>query len=187
MNKISAFLHRFFYRQMAREPDASTTAFIAEAFEEMLTQHQQHAASWQHGKEKGWTADLSAGVIMFKFDGEHTGTTHFQTIGTYNEQDAVFTWAWANSSIPSALRKHSKLAKKWGNARHHASFLNETVKCTMEDAWNFAAVTKKVANAKSVYRGRIGSNFIFMTTDEIHLDTQAEKAHWAAGRRHAKW
>ncbi|MFZ6799895.1 DUF6882 domain-containing protein [Undibacterium sp. Di24W] len=187
MNYFSQFLHRILRRTPDQMPNAEALAFITMAYDEMLTQHREHAATWPHGKERGWTADLSAGVIMFKFDGDRTGTAHFQTIGTYNETTASFTWAWANDSLPSALRKHAKLAKKWGATHRHSSFLNKTVQCTMEDAWNFAAVTRKVANAKSVYRGRVGSEFIFMTTDEVHLDTEVPSTHWSAGRRRASW
>lgn len=187
MNYFSQFINRILRRTSEKMPNAEALAFITTAFEEMLAQHREHATTWQHGKEKAWTADLSAGVIMFKFDGDKTGTAHFQTVGIYKEATGTFTWAWANDSLPAALRKHAKLAKKWGRAQQHPSFLTKTVQCSMEEAWNFAAATRKVANAQSVYRGRVGGEYIFMTTDEVHLDTDIPNAHWAAGRRRASW
>jgi hypothetical protein len=187
MNYFSQFLSRIFRRTQEKIPNAEASAFITTAFDEMIVQHRVHATTWPHGKERGWTADLSAGVIMFKFDGNKTGTAHFQTVGVYNETTGSFTWAWSNDSLPSAQRKHAKLAKKWGFSHKHASFLDKTVQCSMADAWNFAAVTRKVANAQSVYRGRVGNEFIFMTTDEVHLGTEMPNSHWSAGRRRASW
>lgn len=187
MNKLIQFLNRIFGRPTSSAPAESTARFITTAFEEMVAQHREHASSWKHGKEKGWTADLSAGVIMFKFDKDQTGTAHFQTIGNYDEVAGTFTWAWANDSVPAPLCKHAALAKKWGLTHQHPSFINKSVQCTMEDAWNFAAVTRKIADAKTVYRGRVGSKFIFMTTDEVHLDAPGANSHWAAGRRKASW
>jgi len=188
MNYFNQFLDYILRRSPEKMPNAEALAFITTAYDEMVAQHRAHATTWPHGKERGWTADLSAGVIMFKFDGDKTGTAHFQTIGIYNETAGSFTWAWANDSLPYALRKHAKLAKKWGFSHQHASFQNKTVQCSMEDAWNFAAVTRKVTNAKSVYRGRVGSEFIFMTTDEVHLDTEMPtNTHWSSGRRRASW
>lgn len=187
MNKFTQFLNRIFGRSTSSAPAESSASFITTAFEEMVAQHRQHASSWKHGKEKGWTADLRAGVIMFKFDKDQTGTAHFQTIGSYDEVAGTFTWAWANDSVPAALCKHAKLAKKWGLTQQHPSFTSKTVTCTMQDAWNFAAATRKIANAKTVYRGRVGSNFIFMTTDEVHLDAPGSNALWAANRNKTNW
>jgi len=187
MKFIRQFLHRLFQSRVPTGPGNDAIAYIALAYQDMLIQHKLHATSWKFGKEKAWTADLGAGVIMFTFEGGHTGTAHFQTIGIFKEKETSFTWGWALDSVPSSLSKHAKLAKKWGRQHQHPAFLQQTVQCDMEQAWNFAAVARKVANANSVYRGRIGDSFIFMTTDEIHLDMGASKKHWSESRRQASW
>jgi len=53
------------------------------------------------------------------------------------------------------------------------------VHCSLEQAWDFAAVSCKLAGAKGVYRGHSGTKFIFMTIDDIHIDKAAHTAHWA--------
>jgi hypothetical protein len=66
----------------------------------------------------------------------------------------------------------------------------------MEDAWKFAAVTQKLAGAHSVYRGRVGNRYIFMTTEEIHINdatspmntTSSDKSPaWSKGRHRPRW
>ena len=188
MLKIKKFFNKIIRRPLAKQADAETLRFIETAFEEMLAHHKVHAASWPYGKEKAWTADLDAGVIVFKFAGELTGTCHFQTIGTYNEADGSFMWGWAHSKLPRALKAHAKMARQWGKGLRLPQYVSKNVKCSMEDAWNFAAVTQKLAGAKSVYRGRIGKKYIFMTTDDIHIsDTAQTNVHWSQGRPQVRW
>lgn len=202
MKTLTDFFRKIFQRPKQTAPSSAATTFIATAHEEMLAQHLQHATNWKYGKEKGWTADMEAGIIAFQFAGERTGTTHFQVIGIYNDADKVFSWAWAQNTIPTTLRSHAMLAKQWGKTEQHPSFQTSSVRCSMEDAWNFAAVTRKLAGAISVYRGRVGNRYFFMTTDEILIDIKpsadaspAAKAvdiapsqtHWAKGRQKTKW
>ena len=197
MNKIIAFFRKLLRLPSQKEVSASARSFISAAHEEMLQQHLQHASTWQYGKEKGWSADLEAGVIVFQFAGERTGTSQFQTIGIYDETDGRFVWAWSQRSLPSSLRTHATMAKHWGQAQRHASFIASSVQCGMEDAWEFAAVTRKLAGAHSVYRGRIGNRYIFMTTDEVHIndlnsptlrsEVRTKKTSWTKTRQRNSW
>ena len=64
MNYFSQFLNRILRRTPEKMPNAQALAFITTAYEEMLTQHREHATTWPHGKERGWTADLSDEGIL---------------------------------------------------------------------------------------------------------------------------
>lgn len=188
MLKIKKLFNKIIQRPVDHQPDAATLRFINDAFDEMIAQHKEHAASWSYGKEKGWTADLDTGVIVFKFEGELTGTCHFQTIGTYNEADGSFMWGWTHSELPRALKIHAKITRQWGKALGLSSYATKNVVCSMEEAWNFAAITRKLTGAKSVYRGRIGKKYIFMTTDEIQVsNTTPSNVHWSKGRPRIHW
>ncbi len=57
----------------------------------------------------------------------------------------------------------------------------------MADAWNLAAVTRTVAEAKSIYRGRVGNKYLFMTTDDLQIDATSAHTDWAKGRRKPTW
>lgn len=169
-------------RNRGANPDSSssTVEFIAAARTEMQEQSQMHAASWKYGKEQGWSADMSAGVINFRFANGATGTAHFQVIGIYDEVESVFTWGWAHPSVPSALRAHANLARQWGRYHKNPTFLSKTVQCSLDEIWNFAAVTNSLAASKGVYRGHSGTLYLFLTLDEIHIETNAAAPHWAA-------
>lgn len=196
MSRIIHFLRNLLpgFKPSEISPQAQT--FINQAHLEMLNQHQEHAANWKYGKEKGWSADLEAGIIVFQFAGDKTGTSHFQTVGIYDEANQSFTWAWSQRSLPSSLRNHATMAKHWGQAQGHRAFSTSNIVCSMEDAWKFAAVTQKLAGAHSVYRGRVGNRYIFMTTEEIHLNDVTSPMYtpsittspaWSKGRHRPRW
>lgn len=169
-------------RRRGANPERSSSAseFIAAARSEMQEQSQMHAASWQYGKEQGWSADMGAGVISFKFANGATGTAHFQVIGIYDEIEAVFSWGWAHPSVPSALRAHAILARQWGRYHQDPAFTTKSLQCVLEEVWDFAAVTNSLAGSKGVYRGHSGTLFLFLTLGQIHIETDAAAPHWAA-------
>lgn len=169
-------------RQRGANQDSSSSAsdFIAAAREEMQEQSQMHASSWKYGKEQGWSADMGAGVIHFKFANGATGTAHFQVIGIYDEIENMFSWGWAHPAVPSALRAHANLAKQWGRYHKNPAFVTKSLPCSLEEVWDFAAVTNSLAASKGVYRGHSGTLYLFLTLGEIHIETNAAAPHWAA-------
>jgi hypothetical protein len=197
MSNFLKFFSQLLPRLFGSAPSPEADAFIATAHEEMLAQHSQHASSWQFGKEKGWSADLEAGIIVFQFAGDRTGTSHFQTIGVYDEASECFIWGWSQTTLPATIRQHADLAKLWGQTQRQALFKAPSIKCSMDDAWKLAAATRKIAGAHSVYRGRIGNRYIFMTTEEIHINDRnspttpaasiKHKPDWTKGRHRSTW
>ena len=151
---------------IAVRADGSTNqaaeAFVAAAREAVALQTSAHAGSWRFGAEDEWAADLEAGT---------TATAQIQVVGTYDTLDDSFLWAWDHPSVPEALRQHALLARQWGMDCEAAAFTSRKVSCTEDDAWTFAAVTARLANANGVYRGPAGDAFVLFTFGEIKLVT----------------
>jgi hypothetical protein len=148
----------------------SPSQFIEAAREGLAQQTSAHAATWQLGQEEDWSADLETGVIVFKFAKGVTATARIQVVGTYNKTDGTFLWGWDHPSVPEPLRKHALLAKQWGQQNNVRAFASRKVKCSEDEAWGFAAVANRLANANGVYRGPAGSAFVFMTFGEVKLE-----------------
>ena len=167
---------------LGKSPDLmshSGAEFILAARANMLEQNNAHATTWQLGKEQGWAADIGMGVIVFRFANGLSGTTHFQVVGTYDEIDGSFLWGWAHPSVPAAFREHANLAKQWGSENNHPAFMSKNLKCSLDQAMDFAAVANSLAGSKGVYRGHAGKKYIFMTLGEIHVESTVATPHWA--------
>ena len=92
-----------------------------------------------------------------------------QIIGTYNTDDGTFLWGWDHPSVQEPLRVHAKLARTFGEQHKLSNFTERTVKCTEDEAWEFAAVAARLGNANGAYRGPAGSALVYMTFGEIKL------------------
>ena len=144
--------------------------FIQASLSGLQTQTTAHSKTWHFGSEESWAADLELGTVTFTFSNGNVATTNIQVVGTYNTEDRSFLWAWDHPSIPDQLRKHSLLARKWGEENKQINFTKRKVQCTETEAWEFAAVTNRLANANGVYRGPAGTALVFFTLGEIKLE-----------------
>ena len=149
---------------------ADPSDFIDAAVEGLRQQTTAHAATWRFGQEQDWAADLDVGTIVFTFADGTTATAAMQVVGTYNTLDGTFLWAWDHPSVPEALRAHARLAKAWGEENDVREFTERIVECSENDAWRFAAVVNRLANANGVYRGPAGTALVFMTFGEIKIE-----------------
>jgi hypothetical protein len=177
---LKKFLNAIGFGKSSDLMSHSGDEFILAARANMVEQNNAHANTWQLGKEQGWSADIGMGVIVFRFANGLSGTTHFQVVGTYDEIDGSFLWGWAHPSVPAAFREHANLAKQWGSENNHPAFTAKNLKCSLDQAMDFAAVANSLAGSKGVYRGHAGKKYIFMTLGEIHVETNSPATHWAA-------
>ena len=144
--------------------------YIEAAREGLRAQTSAHGSTWHLGEEQDWSVDFDVGLIVFKFADGVRATAPIQVVGTYNQVDGTFLWGWDHPSVPEPLRKHARLAKQWGEANKVKSFVTRKVSCSEDDAWGFAAVANRLANANGVYRGPSGTTLVFMTFGKVKLE-----------------
>lgn len=147
-------------------------SFIASAREALALQTSAHTSSWNLANAESWGADLDEGAVTFQFDNGVVAKAPMQIIGTYNLADGTFLWGWDHPSVDEPLRLHATLALEWGRTNGVAAFTNRKVECSEDDAWSFAAVANRLANANGAYRGPSGSTLVFMTFGEVTLFKQ---------------
>ena len=144
--------------------------YLQAAREGLAMQTAAHKSAWRFGEEKTWAADLDAGAIVFSFEDGTKAAVSIQVVGTYNTADGTFLWAWDHPSVPEALREHATLARQWGNANNLPALISRKIECTEDDAWSYAAVTNRLANANGVYRGPAGTALFFFTFGEVRIE-----------------
>lgn len=155
-------------------PNLEAERFVAAAREGLALQTAAHTATWRFGEEDEWAADLETGVIFFIFytdDGETRVSASIQVVGTYDNLDNSFLWAWDHPSVPESLRQHAVLARQWGERSDVPTFTERKLACSEDDAWAMAAVTARLAEANGVYRGPAGDAYVFFTFGELNIDT----------------
>lgn len=147
----------------------SPEAFIQASMAAMQQQANAHAATWGLGKAKRWSADLDKGVLRFEFADGTLAEAPLQVVGTYNTENGSFLWGWDHPSVPAPLRQHAELARQWGERENVPKFNTRQVRCSEDEAWAFAAVANRLAQAQGVYRGPTGAVRVFMTFGDVTL------------------
>ncbi len=143
--------------------------YIQQAVEGLRTQTAAHSAAWQLGEEENWAADQHNGRIEFSFVDGTVAEADMQIIGSYNTLDGTFLWGWDHPAVQEPLRVHAKLALEFGKTHGLSTYIERTIECTEDDAWELTAVAARLGNANGVYCGPAGTTLVFMTFGEIEL------------------
>ena len=115
-----------------------------------------------------WQADLQRGTITFTGP-EMTVVAPVQIIGTYDTQDGSWLWGWEHPSVPATLAAHARLVRDFAAEHRLTSLLPQTLHCTQDDIWAFAALATRLASAQGAYRGPAGNTLVMMTYGELQL------------------
>jgi hypothetical protein len=144
--------------------------YLAEARQGLAMQTAAHNSAWHFGEEETWAADLDTGEIVFTYKDGSKASAQVQVVGSYNTADGTFLWAWDHPSVPEPLRAHATLTREWGEAHNLQALISRKIECSEDDAWSYAALTNRLANANGVYRGPAGTALYFMTFGEVKLE-----------------
>ena len=150
-----------------QEPaEFSFEEFERQARREISQQTHKHNEKWGIGKSIRWDADLEEGIIKWTFP-EKIVSAPVQVLFTYVPAEQSLMWSWNNTSVKEKLAKDSLKLKAWGEERNLSQFTTPEFKCSEAEAWGYAAIAAKVAEANGIYRGPSGRAFIFFAYGEL--------------------
>jgi len=147
---------------------------IEASFAELQMKTQAHQQSWGFGDFDRWDMDTQQGDLVFTNPDGFTATCPAQAVGSFNHDDGTWLWAWANPSLPEALKRDVRKVKAYGE-EHGFNLLTEP-KHELGDemrAWELAALATKLAEAQGAYRCPLGSTAFFVTFSEVRLTKSA--------------
>lgn len=104
-------------------------------------------------------------MVTFKVDDDLV-FREVEIVGTYNTSDQTFMWAWDNPSVDEDLQEVAGMVREYGETYGIASFTTHHLKCSEDDAWNFAAVACHLAEAEGAYRGEFENGWVYFVFRE---------------------
>jgi hypothetical protein len=164
---LSAFTVAPVFAQVTKEQAAQIFAHARAALDQQVA---MQAGSWHLGESQTWTADFLEGTLRFRTAEGLNGTAKIQIIGSYSKVDQTFTWGWDHPVATEPLKQHALLVRDWGRKAELAALTNRRVPCSVEDAWNFAALTNHLAKSEGVFRGPSGVAWVFMTMSDVKIE-----------------
>lgn len=109
--------------------------------------------------EADWLLDQDAGTITF--GGEVVCTA--QVLGTQSDSDRMWLWAWANPSVPEAVRRDAELLRGYGE-RHGIPLFSEAEQRIVGSMppEMLALVASELTDADGYYRGPYEGGAVFV-------------------------
>ena len=143
------------------------------SMEELLLKTQAHQNSWLFGKEEQWNLDPGQGELAFTFPGRLV-TAPAQIIGTYSTETGIWTWGWANSSVPQNLSAHALQLREYGEQNGIPRLTSPEWAGEETDCWYMAALACKICGFQGAYRGPSENTFSFITFGPVKLSPSLE-------------
>lgn len=148
---------------------SDVNAFIQQCVEGLRLQTLAHTATWKLGQERNWSLDQDTGTIEFQFADGTKATARVQIVGTLNQADSTFLWAWDHPSVEVALRDHAERVHRYGQEHHVQHFTTRKLVCTEQEAWEFTAVAVRLGQASGAYRAKASGTLVFVTFGEVEI------------------
>lgn len=143
--------------------------FLEKANNHLATLTAAHEATWRIGKAENWFADQGTSELKWTFEDGVVVTAPMQIIGTYNTTDQSFLWGWDHPSVVEGLGEDAAKVLAYANKNKVEHLTQRLVRCTEEEAWEFAALATLLCNRQGAYRGPAGPTMIFMTFGELKI------------------
>jgi hypothetical protein len=148
-------------------------ALLRISMEELLLKTQAHQDTWLFGREEQWNLDPGQGELVFSFPGR-LAVAPAQIIGTYNGQTGLWTWSWANSSVPETLSAHAAYLKEYGEQNAIPRLTTPEWTGEETDCWYMAALACRLCGFQGAYRGPSENLYSFITFGDVKLNPPIE-------------
>src|SRR5512141_1167262 len=85
---------------------AQFESLLRSGMDDLLVKTSAHQDAWGLGREQQWFLDRGSGELIFTFP-KTVVSMPAQVVGRFTRGKAIWTWAWADESIPEHLRVHA--------------------------------------------------------------------------------
>jgi len=143
-----------------------------QSMEELRLKTEAHQV-WGFGKFDRWNIDQEQGDLIFSNADGTTAVCAAQIIGTYNDEDQTFLWAWANESIHEQLIQGALTLREYGEEHHIDRLTAPQWTGTKDDAWELTALAVKLCEEQGAYAPVIGQTTVFITFAKVKLSKKS--------------
>jgi hypothetical protein len=144
------------------QPPSFEEQWLVAATTWLEEQAAKHRETWGLGSETGWNLDMGEGWLRWTFEDGRVMEASVQVVGTYNRKESRFTWGWDHPLVPAPLQRAAQQVRSLGFER----WVAQVVKCSPDDAWQFAAMAAQHDGAAGAYRGDLDGTWVYLSFDE---------------------
>lgn len=160
----------------AEPPPANASEFeslLRSAMDELMVRTRTHQDAWNFGQEEQWFLDQGSAELSFTFP-DVVVSAPAQIIGTWQQDTGIWTWAWADPTVPAPLQEDSYRLREYGEHHGFQHLLTESWQAEESHCWYMTALACWLCDAKGAYRGVAGNTCTFITFREVSKNSVPE-------------
>ncbi len=115
----------------------------------------------------GFDFDMNKGTLEFKQGSIVRLTANFIPVGSFNEEQQTWMWAWANGGVTGELNEKAETIKVLEDKTGNEIFSSETCPADESSAWEIAAMACDHYQGQGVFAAPIEGLLIFMVLSEV--------------------
>lgn len=153
----------------AQLPVANPSEFeslLRSSMDDLMVKTRSHQDAWAFGQEEQWYLDHGSGELVFTFP-EVVVSAPAQIIGTWQEDTGIWTWGWADSSLPEHLQTDSLRVRQYGEEQGFQHLVTESWEAEESHCWYMTALASWLCEAKGAYCGITGNTRTYMAFGQV--------------------
>ncbi|MCK4704307.1 MAG: hypothetical protein KAT90_02400 [Gammaproteobacteria bacterium] len=111
--------------------------------------------------------NMLKGTIEFKQNSDVKVKADFIPIGSFNEDQQTWMWAWANGGVTGEIRQKAETVKVLAAKTDNDVFESETVSADEGIAWEIAAMACDHYQGQGVFAAPVEGLLIFMVLNDV--------------------
>jgi hypothetical protein len=143
------------------EPDLET--FLQESLALLTERNAAHGRAWGLGEAASWQLDMDRQRLLFSFPDGRQVAAEAQIVGSLNVEKGTWLWAWANSSVDSAMSRDASGLRAWGERWHLGPLTIGSFEADEDDGWAMTGLALRLFGADGAYRAPVEGLRIFFT------------------------
>lgn len=167
-----SFFKKLFGSKSDTDESPEFKALLEGSLEGLRLQTAAHQNMWRFGQSERWDFTQDSGELIFTFP-ETTVRAPAQIIGSIDNTNKTWLWAWANPSITTALTQDSVQIRNYGQQNQIKRLTTASWPAEEMDGWQMAALANRLCKSNGVYRGPAGSAFVFFTFGQIQINKRS--------------
>jgi hypothetical protein len=149
---------------------AAFEALLRSSMDELLIKTRAHQEDWDFGEHDQWFLNQGSAELVFTFP-DFVVSASPQVIGTFDTDDHLWTWAWADSELPDHLKVASLRVKDYGAQHGFQHLLTPSWPAEESHCWYMTALACRLCGSEGAFRGVSGNVHSFISFCGVEISS----------------
>ena len=140
---------------------------LLQCYWKMRALNDQNQKDFQLDSFQRFDWDQWRGELVFSSAGTPKVVARIQVVGTFSPKASFWLWSWANPGILDAVRQAVLKTRQFGEERGITRLLQPKWAARESDAWEMAALTGRLIDAKGSFHCPGPEGFTFMVFTDL--------------------